>query len=591
VDAKTLTGEVRKELRMTSLQDAYREKMAAASFDTSGQFSFQTSEQKSKHISKTSGIHVRDGINHDTTHQFRVNTTINEGAKITTDGVNQFQTEVLINKEVHDRTKGHSFGVSGNIHHVLDAASTKPHSQEKNNQPSGPVHVMNIQVGEQHFSAVQQATYHGQQGTEISYQTCTGNLNSENSDGRVVSHDSHTHISLYIPLVDPRKLISKESPKNKQVIDAETPQSEWVKDNTEQVSASNNENQATTQATGNSIPTAQESNVENKAPQKTEEEKGVENEPKIDNDPTIFSEEQKTTDDSDNSTPEKQANSDWPTTLQNFAIEMGFTSLEIGYGELETFLEQQGEAGVSKIFKNLGMGVSFVRILIEEKASGNEEALKTAFIRTAVEMPLSLSWRIGVPLNLLAKATEPFTDGCDQDDKIFIRQEAWDKYGHDENFFAMNSELFVREDLAEAYGTAKALQFFANLPSTISKFVAHKITNNSTSDTFTDKCDQDEKAFIRQEAWDKYGHDQNFAAMNPELFEREDLSEAYGTAKALQFFANLPSMASEFVASKFTNNSASNVSPKSFTFFQPASAKVNEPKVNIQDSTENTLKN
>lgn len=168
----------------------------------------------------------------------------------------------------------------------------------------------------------------------------------------------------------------------------------------------------------------------------------------------------------------KEDNKKW----DDAAIEAGMTAIGIGYEEIENFLIRVGEKQIANIFYALNVGKTFANILIEENQN-----LRSAFIRTLFEVPLSLSWYYDLPLQVTANLAKWYTEQCEADKTVFIRQEAWDKFGDDENFFALNPEFFENTTLIESYGYTKVLQWVANLPKTLGKYTADKFEEGSTA--------------------------------------------------------------------------------------------------------------
>lgn len=213
VDAGTLTGNVSHVLHLQSQQDQSRTKSEQASLSTTGQVALAQSKDEVIRVQQATGIHVREGINHDANHQFNVNTTVNEGAKITSDGKNNFHSETIINKEVKDFEKHSSQGIGFNVHQMAksiqpagDAAPSASYASQvdesSNAKPAKMIDVATVTQTKHDFAAVQHATYHGQEGTNINAAQIVGNMNTQNNNGYVVLKDSKQNITVDIPLVD-----------------------------------------------------------------------------------------------------------------------------------------------------------------------------------------------------------------------------------------------------------------------------------------------------------------------------------------------------------------------------------------------------
>lgn len=417
VDAGTLTGHVNNQLHLQSQQDNYRSKALSASASSDGQVSFFQNKSGGARINERTSIRVHQGINHDTEHELTVNTTINEGAEITSDGVNNYRSEVFINREVEDFERQRSFGINGNVKQLasmIQASNDHSEVTNDNNHVSQKIDTMTVSHSSKDFVAVQQATYHGK----------SGEMNTTDGNGYQVLRDKKQNITLDIPLINHTTFFSPKpvssAPKKETSIEQNTPESVV---NTDETNQENKEIEA-------------ESTIETQS-------SNVKASPASDND---------------------------------LLIKMGINALGIKQEEIVTFLEKMGSVKVGRIFKYLGYGLIFTENLIDEKKNSSEDYLARAIVRTFVEAPITLSWRIALPLQVLAASTEGFTDRVESLPNAFMRKEMWEKYGADESLQIICSELFENEVLLESYGLTKGIQWMANFPSIAGSYAADKFT-------------------------------------------------------------------------------------------------------------------
>lgn len=132
-----------------------------ASLSTSGQASFYTGNTDIKQTHQTSGIYVKEGINHDGT-TFTVNELNSKGGKIITDGVNNFIANQVHAEEVHDSVNHQGYGASLNVHDLqrLTSEESAPYVPGQK-----AVATASVALENKEFKAYQETTIFGHEGT------------------------------------------------------------------------------------------------------------------------------------------------------------------------------------------------------------------------------------------------------------------------------------------------------------------------------------------------------------------------------------------------------------------------------------------
>lgn len=205
VDVSSLSGHVN-ELQIESMVDIQRSSVLQFASSTNDAFSLSKSHDYSERIRQPTSLMVRKGINVDEKYQFDVVTTRNCGAKIISDGVNNFRSKIIINESISEIEKHTSSGIYFDVNEVKKSIQSF-----RAGKTSNPVATINIARNSDDLSIFRDATYYGKQGTNVQYQYCTGGINVQNNDAYMQACRSKHKFTLDIPLVDPRKYISKQS--------------------------------------------------------------------------------------------------------------------------------------------------------------------------------------------------------------------------------------------------------------------------------------------------------------------------------------------------------------------------------------------
>lgn len=206
IDAQTISGEV-KALHVESLQGHKKSSSSNVSASSSGAVAASKSHQESKQVNEVAGIHVREGVNHDG-EKFHVGEATLKGAKVTGDGqLNSFADRVTA-EDVKDFNKSKSFGVSGNVNDIISLA-------QKDSQPVDPrapaIPKVSVSYGSVNQQAVQHATAHGAQGTNLGATEVAGFLNTSNPSGREEIRNSHTNVTLDVPVTSVERIEAASS--------------------------------------------------------------------------------------------------------------------------------------------------------------------------------------------------------------------------------------------------------------------------------------------------------------------------------------------------------------------------------------------
>lgn len=198
IECQTISGNATV-IEITSEVDTYESKSKNGSLNSAGQFTFFTNKTKGAQVNYTTTLHVRDGINHDPNHTFTVESTINTGAKITTDGINNFKSTMIVNHDVHDFHKEKSLGVSGNLNDLQQIFA-----EDLPVNPGEPklLKTMNIATTKKNYRATQTATYYGKQGGNIDYEKNEGKMNINDDSGYKIKKNSRQELSVDIPLMN-----------------------------------------------------------------------------------------------------------------------------------------------------------------------------------------------------------------------------------------------------------------------------------------------------------------------------------------------------------------------------------------------------
>lgn len=483
IDTGTLTGKV-DHLHIKSQQDTFSNASISANLSSTGNVAFNQSNDEGAKINQASGIHAREGINHDAEHSFEVKTTVMEGAKITSDGVNNFKSDIIVNKDIHDYEKHRTVGVAVNVNdlaNIISPPDTNAQLPAVDNQTPKTINVMSVTQNKSDYKATQHATFFGQKGTNVQAKTVVGNMHTMDASGYEVVVDKQQNITVDVPLINPKTLLPKKETKldNTQV---QQPQlKEGEEGTTEPVTESPDENIEETAIKADGDHQIETVSPDENNPETTDQK----NENTTSNSEFVSNENQPVTNTQQEACDNQQSTDPNLSPIEQFCVDAGFTALGIKYEEIEAAVNRMGATGVSKIFKGLGLGVNFSAILMEEQQNGNQSPLATAFLRTIIEAPTMLiSWRVLLPLKMLAGGTRGFTDDLDQHPEKFTNSEMWQKYGDSEEFRCLHPELFEREGLLESYGLAKAIQFVADIPSAVSRYTAHEFIQWKNSSTF-----------------------------------------------------------------------------------------------------------
>jgi hypothetical protein len=480
------------QLNLSSRQDTVDTKQQGVSFDSSGAASYSESKSSSAQISQAAGIHVRNGINHNEPRKFHADKTNLVSAKITSDGVNNYSTDVLESKELKDVHKERSFGVSGNFNDVANAILPSPQNQEQ----TSPLATVNVMKEEVDKVAVQRATVFGEQGTSLGAAKVNGNLNTQNADGYEIKKDHHRTLNVDLPVAGAKVLLDQIRSANQPAppVEQHSPPVTEV-DN----SASLLDAQGSVVAV---IPQPEAEPVNDKI--------GAEIQAEPSN-PSVGAHsvgasgaEQAvpgvTPASPLNSTPPANSAAHHHNGIQDKAIECGFKVLEIAYEEAAAMIEHAGAPGVAKIFEGLGQGLNFAQNYAYAKEQGSESPAVDALIYTAIGLPnMFVKWFVKIPLDITASATEDFTQRIEENNYSDFSSELVKKYGYPKDVetiirMGLEPEDFERTSLIESYGACKAAQFFSQYD----KIVGNKVIEWKNGTPPSNNASQNPNGFFHQ---------------------------------------------------------------------------------------------
>lgn len=449
IDAGDIQGHVR-ELNVVSPQDVVVSKQKSVSFDSNGQGSYQESRDVTRQINQASGMHVRNGINHDDQHKFTVNKTTLEGAKITSDGVNNFASEVVVSKEVKDYHKQRSVAVSGSLNDVVRVIA--PEENESAQRPN-TLAVVSVATSSTDQAAVQRGTIHGAQGTGLSSANIIGALNTKDSHGYEQTKNKHREVSLDIPVVDAitplRQRLAELHSKDRDVAQSDLPL------------ADNNKNQSVPVAE-RPVPAAETPVNDSPAPAKMNDtipaESGAVS-------PTPLA-----SDSIQAIQPQVAAQPPAAAThhrdfIGEKAAELGLKVLGVAYEEVGEFLKHEsGGKGAAGLFTGLGLGITYTENLIYAKEHGSPNPEVDAMIYTAIGVPnLLVRWFVKIPLdvtaNLQAGPMEKIEKNNFEDFSSELGKKYWNLSDEEQLRLGFSLEDMQRPTMIEYYGMAKAVEF------------------------------------------------------------------------------------------------------------------------------------
>ncbi len=158
----------------------------SGSVSTIGSFSLSEAHQQSDTINQATGIHTtgRTDIDADTVNL--------EGAKITSDGVVYVKANTLQAESVEERSSGHTYGVSANVHSLFG-------DSKQSRGQSNRIETATVKAGGSRYSATQDSVIYGEKGTDIDVQHRDGVLDQENRDGHITHENSHYNYNADIP--------------------------------------------------------------------------------------------------------------------------------------------------------------------------------------------------------------------------------------------------------------------------------------------------------------------------------------------------------------------------------------------------------
>lgn len=498
VDANTVTGDIGT-LKITTRQDTYHNKSVSVSVSSGGQVSFSQDNSKGACTSETSSLHARAGINHDAEHILNVETTINHGGKITSDGVNNYKTTNMTNTEVNDYKKHRHIGISANVNSVVDALSENSSTSESVGAFK-PIDVVSVSMRTEDFKASQQATYHGTEATNIQYESLSGQIHTADSDGYKVTKNKKTRLNIDVPVVNPNSFFAKKPEPPRPVTEQDrliaTDECEE-----EQMKVPTNEDMGdTTISSENNDVKAQSSvNV-------------------IDNNQTVLEEKFDSAVEevsSSSGDPESIATQEIPDknntqrdVIADFAIEAGLDVTSLTYAELAEYLAKCGAKEASKIFKALDLGATYSAHLISENGNNNPNAVRDAALRTFADAIIMLPARYTIPLKYAGYMA----------DRVIEQNEKWQQT-HPELYRYDPTESISWKDYCEykaysdwnqatqeAVASAKIIKFFADLPKNagdvmvnVYQFFSPSIesptsTNNQQNSAISEKSDGEKKS-------------------------------------------------------------------------------------------------
>ncbi len=199
IEAGSISGHIKK-LEVETLQDVTRSSAKQFSASTSGQGSIHVGSESSRIVNQVSGIHVKEGINHDEKNTFTVDQYHSKGGVITSDGQNNFKAQEVISESVHDRHKKSGIGFSGNLHDLEGMINSKTleTSSENSNQHSVPISTISLE--HKNFKATQHSVIHGKQGTQVEIESLKGKICTDEVSGYKIKKDVSTHFNMDIPL-------------------------------------------------------------------------------------------------------------------------------------------------------------------------------------------------------------------------------------------------------------------------------------------------------------------------------------------------------------------------------------------------------
>ncbi len=443
------------QLNLSSRQDTMHAKQQSVAFDSNGAGSYSESKSSYAQIGQATDIHVRNGINQDEPRKFHVDKTTLVSAKITSDGVNNYSSDAIEAKELKDVHKERSFGISGNVNDVADAIAPARNGNQNQSDPLATVNVMKAKADK---IAVQRATIYGEQGTALGAVNVSGNLNTQNSNGYEVEKEKHRTLNLDLPVAGATVLLDKLRPVNlppveqpQQAIKAEDPAP--VLDAQGSVAAV--------------IPQAEAEPISDKIGAEVQQDLSSASVAAHSiGAPSVEAAMPEVSPAVNNSTPSAHSEAH-RHRIQDIAIESGFKVLEIAYEEAAVMIEHAGAPGVAKIFEGLGQGLNFAQNYNYAKENGSQTPAIDALIYTAIAVPNSfMRWFVKIPMDIAASATEPFTDRIEENNYNDFSSELVKKYGYPKDIetiikLGLDPEDFERTTIIEAYGAAKALQFFS----------------------------------------------------------------------------------------------------------------------------------
>lgn len=442
VDTGDIQGRVNV-LNVVSTQDTVIAKQKTVSFDSNGQGAYQESLDVTRQINQASGIHVRNGINHDEQHQLSVGSTTLAGAKITSDGVNNYKSDAIVSTDIKDYHKGRSIGFSGNLNDIVNVISPP----DKNAPRPTTITTVAVTSAKANQVAVQHATIFGEQGTGVSTANLIGRLNTQNAQGYEHIKDKQQQIHLDVPVFDAITPVREQFNKRQVTVENNPPvvaEESHNSLNQEKIADIVQPNVIVTVVTNDSPADIPAANV---LPDETAVVLEVQ--------PPGISHSQ---------TEVVPAAAHHSNKVAELATEAGLKLLGVAYEETAEMLQHCGEKGVARIFTGLGLGVNYVENLLYAHEHGSKTPAVDAMLYTALGAPnLFLKWFVKIPLDITADLNASTIDHIEKNNFEDFSSELGKRYWHlseeEQLRLGLNLEDLQRQTIVDYYALAKAVEF------------------------------------------------------------------------------------------------------------------------------------
>ncbi|MFN7096695.1 MAG: hemagglutinin repeat-containing protein, partial [Gammaproteobacteria bacterium] len=206
VDAEKVDVHVDK-LTVESVADTASSSSTSASASTNGAVSFSHESSSSTMVNSTAGINVHEAVTQD---NFQVNTLHTIGAAITSDTSVDINPDVVIADSVHEDRHSTGFSASGNVHDFIPEKQD-PHFLPPQQDQARQIHTLDVGVKTDRYDADVTPVIHGQNSTTVNANHIQGQIDTANTDGRVVHHDKQEDIKLDIPIYDQKTMEQMKS--------------------------------------------------------------------------------------------------------------------------------------------------------------------------------------------------------------------------------------------------------------------------------------------------------------------------------------------------------------------------------------------